>query len=188
MKRTLAISLLTLLLALPAWGDMIEVPPGERPLHWFAREADLNALNGKVVQVESTLTQRIAEAESAFTQRIAQMERTLAQMERALTEKVANLKQDLQDLRARAESSDRAAGTKPNGEPRTKLNGEQGVRKPSSLNGRGGGDRLSAVTQRVTEIEKSLTEMVAKLQEVRAQLHDLRARAEHKDRQAQATR
>lgn len=180
MTRALAISLLTLLLAVPAGADMIEVPPHERQLHWFAREADLNALNGKVVQVESTLTQRIAQAESTFTQRIAQMERTLAQMERALTEKVADLKQELQNLRARAESN----GTK----TRTQPNGEQGVRKPSSLNGRGGGDRLSAVTQRVTEIEKSLTEMAAKLQEVRAQLHDLRARAELKDRQARATR
>lgn len=169
MNRTLAISVLTLLLAVPAWADMLEVPPDERPLHWFAREADVNALSGKVGQVESTLTQRIA-----------QMEITLAQMERTLTEKVANLKQEFQNLRIRAESNGSATRTQPNG--------EQGVGKPSQREGRVGEDRLSALTQRVTEIEKSLSEMVARLQQVRAQLQDLRARAELKNRQARTTR
>jgi hypothetical protein len=119
LKRVLATALLTLFVAVPVLAETDYIIPSSAmpPPNWLAREADLNALDGKVAMVEFTLTEKIA------------------RMERMHTEKVASLKEEMQNIQARLESEIQALRArlepKDDREARMKPGQKQALRKPS---------------------------------------------------------
>jgi chromosome segregation ATPase len=179
LKRIVAGSVLALLVTAPVWAlnDGVNFNPvPERP-NWLAREADVNALDGKITVVENSLTQRLA-----------MMEQRVAMMEKSNSERVSNLRREIQDLRASLDTQ------KENGERKTlgKANGQtqkNGQQTQNGQNGRLSQDRLNALNERVAELERSLTETVNKVKDIRSRMQDLnQARAASRGRPAQLTR